>query len=195
MLPLMPFSTLTRTPQFVSEEWNTYFSSGRVDSVAGGWRGVLYANLAIIDAVTSYNWFSNPSFDPSFLDGGASLTWYLTLSAALGGSPATSTQKRIVQVKNEETAKTAVKVQRTQSSDPGVVDEKDEAAEQEKARAREKKEAAEEKIEAAEERKEAAEEKKEEAAKERRETDEERKGHAVSNFFRKLVDKVERKGF
>lgn len=93
MLPLMPFSTMTRTSQFVKEEWDTYFSSGRVDSVAGGWRGILYANLAIIDAATSYKWFSKPDFDMSYLDGGASLTWYLTYSAALGGSPATSGQK------------------------------------------------------------------------------------------------------
>ncbi|KAL1297329.1 hypothetical protein AAFC00_004876 [Neodothiora populina] len=88
MLPLMPFSTLTRTQKFVSEEWDKYFSSGRADSVAGGWRGMLYANLAIIDPRTSYLFFSRPNFDMSLLDGGASLTWYLTWSAAMGGSPA-----------------------------------------------------------------------------------------------------------
>lgn len=91
MIPLMPFSTLTRTTNFVTEEWDTYFSDGRVDSVAGGWRGILYANLAIIDPVTSWNFFANTSFDYSLLDGGASLTWYRTLSAALGGSPGNST--------------------------------------------------------------------------------------------------------
>lgn len=98
MLPLMPFSTLTRTQEFVREEWNQYFANGTVDSVVGGWRGVLYANLAIIDAVTSYKFFSNTSFDYGLLDGGASLTWYLTYSAALGGSPAVaSTRKRGMQ--------------------------------------------------------------------------------------------------
>jgi len=77
-----------------------------VDNVTGGWRGVLYANLAIIDANTSYRWFSNPNFDMQYLDGGASLTWYLTYSAALGGSPAASGsygQKRFA-VRNEEAA-------------------------------------------------------------------------------------------
>lgn len=94
MLPIMPFSALTRTQQFVSEEWTTYFSNGRAEAVAGGWNGVLHANLAIIDASTSYKFFSNSSFDMGLLDGGASLTWYLTYAAALGGAPATAVGKR-----------------------------------------------------------------------------------------------------
>ena len=99
MIPLMPFSTLSRTQQFVNEEWDTYFSNGRAQNVTGGWQGILMANLAIVDSVTSYNFFSSPTFDMGLLDGGASLTWYLTLSAALGGSPATTTaSKRSVPV-------------------------------------------------------------------------------------------------
>ncbi|RAL67741.1 hypothetical protein DID88_008474 [Monilinia fructigena] len=87
MLPLLPHSTLTRTEEFVTEEWNTYFSNGRVDSVVGGWRGILYANLAIVDPRTSWNFFTQSAFDASWLDGGASRTWYLALAAGLGGSP------------------------------------------------------------------------------------------------------------
>ncbi|KAB8299979.1 hypothetical protein EYC80_000221 [Monilinia laxa] len=87
MLPLLPHSTLTRTEEFVTEEWNTYFSNGRVDSVVGGWRGILYANLAIVDPRTSWNFFAQSAFDASWLDGGASRTWYLALAAGLGGSP------------------------------------------------------------------------------------------------------------
>ena len=95
MLPIMPFSTLTRTRDFVRQEWDTYFASDALDpssQVQGGWRGILLANYAIIDPVTSYNFFSNSSgdFDLSLLDGGASQTWYLAWSAALGGSPAGS---------------------------------------------------------------------------------------------------------
>lgn len=44
MIPLMPFSTLTRTEEFVTEEWNTYFADGQVDpasNVVGGWKGIL----------------------------------------------------------------------------------------------------------------------------------------------------------
>lgn len=86
MLPLNPSSTLTRTQAFVTEEWNQYFSNGRADQVAGGWRGILYANLAIIDPRTAYNFFASSSFSNEYLDGGASRSWYLAMSAALGGA-------------------------------------------------------------------------------------------------------------
>ncbi|PSK42735.1 hypothetical protein B9Z65_5657 [Elsinoe australis] len=86
MIPLLPFSPYVRTNQFVTEEWNTYFSNGRADSVAGGWRGILYANYAIINPSAAWTFFSNKNFDVSLLDGGASLTWYRAWAAALGGS-------------------------------------------------------------------------------------------------------------
>lgn len=81
MLPLLPSSTLARTQNFVTEEWNTYFSNGRVDAAEGGWKGILYANLAIIDPVIAWQFFSQPNFNASWLDGGASRTWYLALAA------------------------------------------------------------------------------------------------------------------
>jgi endo-1,3(4)-beta-glucanase len=83
MLPLLPSSALTRTRRFVSEEWDMYFSKGRADSVQGGWKGILYANLAIIDPVSSFNFFNSANFDPSWLDGGASRTWYLAFAAGI----------------------------------------------------------------------------------------------------------------
>ena len=89
MIPLMPFSTLTRSMTFVNEEWQTYFADGAVDeasNVTGGWKGILYANLAIINATASFNFFTQANFDPSWLDGGASLTWYIAYAAGLGGS-------------------------------------------------------------------------------------------------------------
>src|ERR1700761_5805628 len=85
MLPLAPNSGLTRPAEFVKEEWATYFDNGRADAVAGGWRGILYANLALEDPVTAWNFFSQPNFDMSLLDAGASLSWYLTMAATLGG--------------------------------------------------------------------------------------------------------------
>ena len=85
MLPLSPPSTLTRSKTFVSEEWATYFSNGRADAVAGGWRGILYANLAIVDPQAAWNFFAAPGFDLRLIDGGASLTWYLAWCAGLGG--------------------------------------------------------------------------------------------------------------
>ena len=83
MLPLLPHSALTRTAEFVQEEWNTYFSNGRADAIAGGWKGILYANLALVDPVTSFNFFNSLTFDPSWLDGGASKTWYLAFAAGM----------------------------------------------------------------------------------------------------------------
>lgn len=86
MIPINPSSMLTRAQNFVTEEWNQYFSNGRVDSVAGGWRGILYSNLALINPKASWAFFASSSFDNSYLDGGASRTWYLALAAGLGGS-------------------------------------------------------------------------------------------------------------
>lgn len=86
MIPLNPFSTLTRTTNFVKEEWNTYFADNAIDpasKVVGGWKGILYANLAIIDPITSWKFFSQENFDPTWLDGGASLTWYLAYAAGM----------------------------------------------------------------------------------------------------------------
>ena len=84
MIPLNPSSALTRTNEFVTEEWNAYFKDGAVDpasKVVGGWKGILYANLALIDPVTSYKFFTQPNFDSSWLDGGASQTWYIAYAA------------------------------------------------------------------------------------------------------------------
>jgi endo-1,3(4)-beta-glucanase len=85
MIPAgFPFSAYVRTKQFVTEEWDTFFSNGRAN-VGGGWRGILYGNLASIKPAESYAFFADAKFNSTFLDGGASLTWYLTYSAALGG--------------------------------------------------------------------------------------------------------------
>lgn len=83
MIPLLPSSTLTRPTVFVTEEWAKYFSDGRAESVSGGWRGLLYANLALIDPVESWNFFTQSNFDNSWLDGGASRTWYMALAAGM----------------------------------------------------------------------------------------------------------------
>lgn len=83
MIPQNPSSAYTRPKDFVIEEWNAFFSNGRVDQVAGGWRGILYANMALFDPQTSYNYFASDSFDYGSLDGGASRTWYLAYSASM----------------------------------------------------------------------------------------------------------------
>jgi Predicted glycosyl hydrolase len=81
MLPLLPHTPLIRTPKFVREEWETYFSGGRIDAVQGGWRGILMGNYATVDPRGAYNFFAQERFDPAWLDGGASRTWYLCYAA------------------------------------------------------------------------------------------------------------------
>lgn len=85
MIPLNPSSAYTRSKRFVQEEWDTYFSNGRVDQVNGGWKAILYANLALVDPQRSYDFFADPDFNTT-LDGGASRTWYLAYSAAMLGA-------------------------------------------------------------------------------------------------------------
>ena len=86
MLPINPSSAYIRSKTFVKEEWEKFFSGGRVDAVEGGWRGVLYSNLALIDPKAAYKFFNATNFEDKYLDGGASLTWYLAFSAGLGGA-------------------------------------------------------------------------------------------------------------
>lgn len=84
MLPLLPASSYVRNRKFVTEEWNALFASNAstpADKVEGGWQGVLYANLALIDPVTSWKFFSRDGFDYASIDGGASRTWYLAFAA------------------------------------------------------------------------------------------------------------------
>lgn len=81
MIPLLPCTPLVRSAEFVTQEWNDFFSNGRVDQIAGGWRGILYANYATIDPKGAWKFFADANFDPSWLDGGASLTWYLAYAA------------------------------------------------------------------------------------------------------------------
>lgn len=84
MLPLLPSSSYVRSQKFVREEWDAMFASNAstpAEKVEGGWKGVLYANLALIDPAASWNYFAQPNFDYSSIDGGASRTWYLAFAA------------------------------------------------------------------------------------------------------------------
>lgn len=90
MLPLLPSSAYTRMQTFVTQEWNEYFATNAVDpaeKVEGGWKGVLYANLALIQPKAAWKFFAQGHFDYNWIDGGASRTWYLALAAGLGGGP------------------------------------------------------------------------------------------------------------
>jgi len=91
MLPLIASSGYTRRHDFVQEEWNALFGPGGptpAGNVTGGWKGILFGNLAIIDPASSWNFFAQTAFDLEWIDGGASRTWYLAYAAGLGGGPA-----------------------------------------------------------------------------------------------------------
>ena len=87
MLPLLPSSAYTRNETFVKQEWDAMFAQGActpASSVSsGGWKGVLYANQAIIDPAEAYDFFNQPDFNMTWIDGGATRTWYLAYAAGM----------------------------------------------------------------------------------------------------------------
>ena len=102
MIPMMPFSTVTRRRDFVQTEWDQFFAKN-ISAIESGWRGILMSNLALIDPDASYQFFSGKSGDykDDMLDGGASRTWYLAYAAGLkeaeasGYKPASSNSSTV----------------------------------------------------------------------------------------------------
>ncbi|KAH8700490.1 endo-1,3-beta-glucanase Engl1 [Talaromyces proteolyticus] len=85
MLPLLPSSAYTRNQSFVEQEWNSMFAEQACDPASavasGGWKGVLYANRAITNPQESYAFFKQSNFNLTWIDGGATRTWYLAYAA------------------------------------------------------------------------------------------------------------------
>jgi endo-1,3(4)-beta-glucanase len=85
MLPLLPSSAYTRNQTFVQQEWDALFASNASTPAStvssGGWKGVLYANHAIIDPRGAFDFFNQPDFNMTWIDGGATRTWYLAYAA------------------------------------------------------------------------------------------------------------------
>jgi endo-1,3(4)-beta-glucanase len=87
MIPLTPISPFIRQESYVAAEWAAILA-GIINGVNSGWRGILMANLAISDPETAWSFFTSDSFTSAWLDGGASLSWYLAFVAGMaGGSP------------------------------------------------------------------------------------------------------------
>ncbi|KAK7204356.1 glycosyl hydrolase family 81-domain-containing protein [Myxozyma melibiosi] len=82
MLPLTPVSSYIRTPTFVSEEWESKLAS-LAPTLTDGWRGILYSNLGLTDPESAYEFFTGSDYSSDYLDGGASLTWYLAYLAGV----------------------------------------------------------------------------------------------------------------
>ncbi|KAK9484680.1 endo-1,3(4)-beta-glucanase [Lipomyces starkeyi] len=85
MIPITPVSSYIRSPGFVQQEWTSLLSSV-APTLTDGWKGIMYANLALYDPSSSYKFFTSSSFHNAYLDGGASLTWYLAYAAGVGGT-------------------------------------------------------------------------------------------------------------
>ena len=84
MLPLLPFTPYIRRPDYIAEEWAAYFSPTShtpASTIEGGWRGILFGDLACIDPRSSWAFFTQAGFKGEWIDGGASRTWYLVFAA------------------------------------------------------------------------------------------------------------------
>ena len=76
-----PFPAFLLLPRFAS------CGAQRLTPATAGWRGILYANLALVDPKASYAFFrdgQNGFWDERWINGGASRTWYLVFAAGLG---------------------------------------------------------------------------------------------------------------
>lgn len=83
MIPILPVSTVARKPEFVKEEWDAFFSNGRLEDIDNGWKSVVLGNYATIEPQKAYEMLSSKTFQEKWLDGGTSLTWLLAYSAGM----------------------------------------------------------------------------------------------------------------
>lgn len=81
MIPILPPTGFARTAKFVQEEWDVYFSKKRIDEIGNAWKSIIYGNYATIEPKAAWEFFSSKTFEPQWLDGGASLTWFLAYAA------------------------------------------------------------------------------------------------------------------
>lgn len=81
MIPILPVTTVARTTKFVKEEWDAFFSNGRVDKIDNSWKSILLGSYATTAPKEVYEVLSGKTFDSKWLDGGISLTWLLAYSA------------------------------------------------------------------------------------------------------------------
>lgn len=81
MIPILPPTPYVRRSGFVKEEWEAYFSKGRIDKIGNAWKGIIYASYATVDPKLAWDFFTSERFDAQWLDGGASLTWFMAYAA------------------------------------------------------------------------------------------------------------------
>lgn len=81
MIPVHAPTGLTRNKNYISEEWDAFFSDGRIDAIDNPWKGIAYAQYALVDPQAAWNFFASGSFQDKWIDGGASRSWYLAYAA------------------------------------------------------------------------------------------------------------------
>ncbi|KAH7019239.1 endo-1,3(4)-beta-glucanase [Ilyonectria destructans] len=81
MIPVGAPSMYTRPKTFVQQEWDAYFSNGRIDKIDNAWKSIIYASYATVNPKTAWNYFNSSAFNTNNIDGGASQTWYMAYAA------------------------------------------------------------------------------------------------------------------
>jgi endo-1,3(4)-beta-glucanase len=85
MIPIHAPTAYSRSKTFVQQEWDAYFSNGRVDKLDNAWKSIIYANYAIVQPKAAWDYFNRTDFKAAHIDGGASRAWYMAYAA--GESP------------------------------------------------------------------------------------------------------------
>ena len=81
MIPVHAPTGLTRNKNFIQEEWDAFFGGGKLDNIDNPWKGIAYAQYALVDPVVTWEFFASPTFQDNWIDGGASRSWYMAYAA------------------------------------------------------------------------------------------------------------------
>ncbi|KAH7324129.1 endo-1,3(4)-beta-glucanase [Stachybotrys elegans] len=81
MIPVHAPTGYARSKTFIQQEWDVYFSKGRVDAFDNPWKSIAYADYALVNPQVAWNYFNSTSFKAEWIDGGASRSWYMAYVA------------------------------------------------------------------------------------------------------------------
>lgn len=81
MIPVHGPTGLTRSKNFIQEEWDAFFGDGKIDSIDNPWKGIAYAQYALVDPAVAWEFFASDSFQDTWVDGGASRSWWMAYAA------------------------------------------------------------------------------------------------------------------
>lgn len=81
MIPVHAPTGFTRSREFIKEEWETFFGEGRIDQMDNAWKGIAYAQYALVDPKAAWDFFAALGFKDRWIDGGASRSWWMAYTA------------------------------------------------------------------------------------------------------------------